>query len=224
MKAALLTSLSALALSACAAGPSYVAPVTPPSAAAPFITANAATVTTPADQNWWRLYRDPALDALVARGMKFTQWVSAASICTPSRAAIQTGRYPPRTGCTGNVERYRVVPTPSNPHGLDPATEMSLATALKPAGYATGYSGKWHLGINGNTAGNAQDHRFTPNAHGYDTYLGAPWTNAPMCAMDSDGVADKYHTSQTFCFLAANDTVVQQPLRVENFTRALHVE
>ncbi|MES2067094.1 MAG: efflux transporter outer membrane subunit [Pseudomonadota bacterium] len=66
MKAALLTSLSALALSACAAGPSYVAPVTPPSAAAPFITANAATVTTPADQNWWRLYRDPALDALVA--------------------------------------------------------------------------------------------------------------------------------------------------------------
>jgi NodT family efflux transporter outer membrane factor (OMF) lipoprotein len=66
MKAALLTSLSALALSACAAGPNYVAPVTPPSAAAPFTTSNAATVTTPADQNWWRLYRDPALDALVA--------------------------------------------------------------------------------------------------------------------------------------------------------------
>lgn len=66
MKAALLTSLSALALSACAVGPKYVAPIAPPSAAAPFVTANAATVTTPADQNWWRMYRDPVLDALVA--------------------------------------------------------------------------------------------------------------------------------------------------------------
>lgn len=66
MKAALLTSLSALALSACAAGPNYVAPIAPPSATAPFVTANTATVTTPADQNWWRMYRDPALDALVA--------------------------------------------------------------------------------------------------------------------------------------------------------------
>ena len=66
MKAVLLTSLSALVLCACAAGPKYVAPIAPPSATAPFITANAATVTTPADQNWWRLYRDPALDALVA--------------------------------------------------------------------------------------------------------------------------------------------------------------
>ncbi|MFA6124196.1 efflux transporter outer membrane subunit [Sphingomonas sp.] len=66
MKAALLTSLSALALSACAVGPNYVAPIAPPSATAPFVTANAATVTTPADQNWWRMYRDPALDALVA--------------------------------------------------------------------------------------------------------------------------------------------------------------
>ena len=66
MKAVLLTSLSALVLCACAAGPKYVAPIAPPSATAPFITANAATVPTPAAQNWWRLYRDPALDALVA--------------------------------------------------------------------------------------------------------------------------------------------------------------
>jgi NodT family efflux transporter outer membrane factor (OMF) lipoprotein len=66
MKAALLTSLSALALSACAVGPKYVAPIAPRSAAAPFVTANAATVTSPADQNWWRMYRDPVLDALVA--------------------------------------------------------------------------------------------------------------------------------------------------------------
>ena len=66
MKAVLLTSLSALALSACAAGPNYVAPLPPPTAAAPFVTSNAATVTTDAELNWWRMYRDPVLDGLVA--------------------------------------------------------------------------------------------------------------------------------------------------------------
>ena len=66
MKAILLTSLSALALSACAAGPTYVAPLPPPTAAAPFVTTTAATVTTDAELNWWRMYRDPVLDGLVA--------------------------------------------------------------------------------------------------------------------------------------------------------------
>lgn len=66
MKAILLTSLSALALSACAAGPTYVAPLPPPTAAAPFVTTNAATVTTDTELNWWRMYRDPVLDGLVA--------------------------------------------------------------------------------------------------------------------------------------------------------------
>lgn len=80
----------------------------------------------------------PHIDALVASGMRFTQWISAASICTPSRAALQTGRYPIRTGCVGNVEQYRVIPTPANPHGLDPSSQVSLATVMRRAGYATG--------------------------------------------------------------------------------------
>ena len=54
-----------------------------------------------------------------------------------------------------------------------------------------------------------------------DRYLGAPYTNAPMCAMDSDGVSQKYPAGQTFCFMTANDTVVQQPLHLENFTGAI---
>merc|ERR1719174_1494226 len=115
----------------------------------------------------------PHLDHVVTQGMKFTQWISAAPICTPSRAALQTGRYPIRTGCMGNVERYRVIPTPSNPGGLDPSTQLSLARVLKDSGYVTGMSGKWHLGINSKK----QDRKYTPVAHGYDTYLGAPYTN-----------------------------------------------
>eukprot|EP00462_Mataza_sp_D1_P020361 CAMPEP_0175148006 /NCGR_PEP_ID=MMETSP0087-20121206/16353_1 /TAXON_ID=136419 /ORGANISM="Unknown Unknown, Strain D1" /LENGTH=127 /DNA_ID=CAMNT_0016433349 /DNA_START=81 /DNA_END=461 /DNA_ORIENTATION=+ len=91
----------------------------------------------------------PNIDKLISRGMKFTQWISAAPICTPSRAALQTGRYPIRTGCMGNVEKYRVIPTPSNPGGLDPTEHTSIATALSVhANYRTGMAGKWHLGIN----------------------------------------------------------------------------
>ena len=81
----------------------------------------------------------PHIDALIRRGVKMTQWISAAPICTPSRASLQTGRYPIRTGCMGNVERYRVILSPSNIGGLNPAR------ALKTAGYATGMSGKVKL-------------------------------------------------------------------------------
>ena len=67
----------------------------------------------------------------------------------------------------------------------------------------------------------AQDRRFTPRAHGYESYLGAPWTNAPFCAPDSDGFSRKVKQGRNFCFLMANDTVVQMPLAVENFTSAI---
>eukprot|EP00948_MAST-09A_sp_MAST-9A-sp1_P000949 g949.t1 len=159
----------------------------------------------------------PHVDKLISKGKKFTQWISAASICTPSRAALQTGRYAIRTGCTGTNEQYRVVPTPSNPHGLDATKETSIAKALKAANYRTGMSGKWHLGINSNDEIGA----FSPNAHGYDTYLGAPWTNAPMCEMYHDGRSYLHKTGPNFCFMTANETVVEMPLRIENFTRTI---
>jgi arylsulfatase A-like enzyme len=58
----------------------------------------------------------PNIERLAKRGTRFTNWISGSSICTPSRASIQTGRYAARTGCTGNVEQYRVIPTPSSPY------------------------------------------------------------------------------------------------------------
>jgi hypothetical protein len=117
----------------------------------------------------------------------------------------------------GNDEKVRVIPTPSNPGGLDPAQHMSLAAALQKGGYRTGMSGKWHLGINSKE----QDRRFTPTAHGYESYLGAPYTNAPMCEMDSDGISQKIPSGPNYCFMTANDTVVQQPLRLQNFTSTI---
>jgi hypothetical protein len=53
-----------------------------------------------------------------------------------------------------------------------------------------------HLGINSKE----QDRRFTPTAHSYETYLGAPYTNAPMCEMDSDGISQKIHSGKSRCW------------------------
>ncbi len=71
----------------------------------------------------------PNLDHMVAQGMKFTEFYVAASVCTPSRAALMTGRYPVRSGMT------RVL-VPKSKGGL-PATEITVAQALRDAGYAT---------------------------------------------------------------------------------------
>ncbi|MEG3175079.1 efflux transporter outer membrane subunit [Sphingomonas sp. RB3P16] len=110
MKAVLLTSLSALALSACAAGPNYVAPLPPPTAAAPFVTTNAATVASDADLNWWRMYRDPVLDGLVADALAAnTDLRVAVARLDTARASLRgakTDREPQvNAGASGNYAR-----------------------------------------------------------------------------------------------------------------------
>lgn len=100
--------------------------------------------------------RTPHLDALAARGLRLTQFYSAAPVCSPSRAALLTGRFPHRAGVPGNV------PTHKPGVGLAPA-QVTLAEALRPRGYATALFGKWHLGwppING------------PLEQGFDEYVG----------------------------------------------------
>ena len=86
--------------------------------------------------------RTPNLDRMAAEGMRFTQFYSAASVCTPSRAALLTGRLPIRSGMCS--DRRRVL-FPNSGGGI-PAEEITLAEALKSAGYATAHFGKWHLG------------------------------------------------------------------------------
>ena len=81
----------------------------------------------------------PSIDALAARGVKFTQFYSAAPVCSPSRAALMTGRYPQRAGLANNASSSR------GGHGL-PTEQVTIAEMLKAAGYTTGHIGKWHLG------------------------------------------------------------------------------
>ena len=87
--------------------------------------------------------RTPHLDRMATEGMKLTQFYSACSVCTPSRAALLTGRLPIRSGMCS--DRRRVL-FPDSKGGL-PAEEITVAEALKTKGYATACIGKWHLGM-----------------------------------------------------------------------------
>jgi arylsulfatase A-like enzyme len=120
--------------------------------------------------------RTPNLDRMAAEGVKFTQWYAAAPLCTPSRAALQTGRYAVRSGLT------RVL-FPDSTGGI-PAQETTLAEVLKDAGYRTAAIGKWHLG---------HLPQYLPTRHGFDSYFGIPYSN-DMRPLDGPGApgAAKY--------------------------------
>ena len=111
--------------------------------------------------------RTPHLDQMAREGVRFTDFYSAAEVCTPSRAALLTGRYPIRSGmCHGT---YRVLRRESTGHL--PESEITLAQLLKTQGYATACIGKWHLG---NWMNNPAGH---PLKHGFDYYFGLPHSN-----------------------------------------------
>ncbi len=102
----------------------------------------------------------PQLDRMAREGIRFTSFYVAQPVCSASRAALLTGRYPNRIGIHGALG-------PWSENGL-PASETTLAELAKSRGYATGIFGKWHLG-----------HRpaFLPTRHGFDTFFGIPYSN-----------------------------------------------
>lgn len=108
--------------------------------------------------------RTPNLDRMASQGMKFTDFYSASSVCTPSRSALLTGRLPIRTGMCSDVRR---VLFPDSAGGL-PASEITLAAALTDLGYATACVGKWHLG---------HLPKYLPTKHGFGSYFGIPYSN-----------------------------------------------
>ncbi|HYR57129.1 MAG TPA: sulfatase, partial [Chthoniobacteraceae bacterium] len=119
--------------------------------------------------------RTPNLDRMAAEGMRFTDFYSAAEVCTPSRAALMTGRYPIRSGMAH--DKFRVLRRESLGHL--PHTEITLAQLLKAQGYATACIGKWHLG---NWMNEPAGH---PKNYGFDFYFGLPHSN------DMNSVAGK---------------------------------
>jgi arylsulfatase A-like enzyme len=102
----------------------------------------------------------PNMDRMAAEGVSLLRFYSASPVCSPSRAALLTGRYPARCGVVN-------VLMPSSRGGLPPS-ERTLPKMLKEAGYTTGCIGKWHLG---------SAHEYMPRQQGFDEYSGVPYSN-----------------------------------------------
>ncbi|XP_072021951.1 arylsulfatase-like [Amphiura filiformis] len=141
------------------------------------------------------------IDDMAIQGMRFTNFYAPSSTCTPSRAGLLTGRMPQRSGVYGEGRVF----FPSSTNGL-PREDVTMAEALKDEGYATGFVGKWHLGVN---AHSHNDGEHLPYNHGFD-YVG---TNLPL----SNGWhcdEEKWHMSapvSLMCLLYKNATIYQQP-------------
>ncbi|XP_072025242.1 arylsulfatase-like [Amphiura filiformis] len=149
------------------------------------------------------------IDDLAREGLRFTSMYTASSLCSPSRAALLTGRLPVRVGMYGLQMNF----TPLTPTGMPPE-EITLAEALRDAGYSTGMVGKWHLGINSRTA---MDGAFLPYRNGFD-YVGTnlPYTNLWSCDENQIHVQ---RPNSLGCYLYRNATIIQQPIAHENLTR-----
>ena len=114
-------------------------------------------------------YETPNINKLANEGMLFTNFYSVQAVCSASRAALLTGCYSNRIGISGALMPYSKI-------GLN-QKETTIAELLKEKGYKTSIFGKWHLGF---------QKKFLPLNHGFDTYLGLPYSN-DMWPVDFDG-------------------------------------
>ena len=143
-------------------------------------------------------YETPNVDRLAREGMKFTQGYAACAVCSPSRAALQTGRHPARLGVTDwihhssrhakecaktgvHVDGYepagkRKLLTPLNRPWLE-LGDVTIAELLKPLGYRSAHVGKWHLGPKG----------WFPEDQGYDENFGGFEVGQPPSYFDPYG-------------------------------------
>ena len=122
-------------------------------------------------------HKTPALDQLAKDGTWFKQAYSACPVCSPSRAAILTGRHPARFGLTDWLPGRADLPQqklarPPLPPGL-PLEAVTLAEMLAPKGYTTGHIGKWHLGGDG----------LLPTDQGFQTNVAGDATGTPRSYM-----------------------------------------
>ncbi|XP_069617676.1 steryl-sulfatase isoform X2 [Ranitomeya imitator] len=120
--------------------------------------------------------RTPNIDRIAAEGAKLTQHIAASPLCTPSRAAFLTGRYPVRSGMAAEFIVGTFIFSASS--GGLPKYEITFAEILKKEGYSTGIIGKWHLGLNKEERDDFYHH---PLNHGFDYFYGTTLTHLRDC-------------------------------------------
>ena len=161
-------------------------------------------------------YETPNIDKIAQRGMTFTHGYAACQVCSPSRAAIMTGKTPARLGITDWIgaktgtawraqNRHNILLPPDNNDHL-PHEDTSIAEAMKSNGYKTFFAGKWHIGNEGSYP---EDHGFDINKGGWEkgSPIGgfySPWTN-PRLENETDGESLTLRlANETAKFIEAN--------------------
>lgn len=124
-------------------------------------------------------YETPNIDALVSDGVKFTRGYATCPVCPPSRASIQTGKYPTRVNITDWIPGRAAYAKPSELDRLLSATqddqmalkEVTIAEVLRDQGCKTFFAGKWHLG---------EDEKYWPENQGYEINKGGWRRGGPL--------------------------------------------
>lgn len=151
--------------------------------------------------------RTPHLDRMSHEGQKWTNFYVAASVCTPSRSGLLTGRLPIRNGMCSDERR---VLFPDSAGGL-PESEITLADVVLSVGYRTACIGKWHLG---------HLPQYLPTRHGFDYYFGIPYSN-DMDALAGGG-RDRIVKPKSEYFnvpLMRNEEIIERPADQSTLTK-----
>jgi arylsulfatase A len=158
----------------------------------------------------------PNLDRMAREGLRFTEYYAPHNYCTPSRGALLTGRLAIRSGLYSAADFHVLYPTHNG--GLLPS-EITIAAALKKAGYSTAAIGKWHLG---------HLPQFLPTSHGFDSFFGLPYSNdmdavsPKLRKQDSDGPHPDWHHFNVPLMRGTN--IIERPANQETLTQRYTAE
>lgn len=155
-------------------------------------------------------YQTPNLQKLMEQGMVFSQAYAPASLCTPSRAGILTGKTPAELHMTtpggGRAKDYQKLIAPNHIKDL-PESEITIAEQLKKAGYATAHFGKWHLG------------RISPGEHGFDEHDGATGNES---SGTTDNPKDIFGITERACAFMEKQSKASKPFYLQLSHYAVH--